>query len=71
MAGNRKLALQRKRQRISTYIPSATQARNNRLELQTRNNGKLLSALDSLLEKLQLPVAVEKSLTVMRFNEAK
>ena len=45
------------------------QARNNRLELQTRNNGKLLNCLDNLLSKLQLPVHIERALKNPLFTQ--
>ena len=48
---------------------AAIEARNNKLELQTRNNGKLLETLEWLLAKLQLSPAVERALRDLRFDD--
>ena len=48
---------------------AAIEARNNRLELQTRNNGKLLETLEWLLAKLQLSPAVERALRDLSFDD--
>ena len=49
---------------------AAIEARNNSLELQARNNAKLLAALEALLERLHLPVNVERALTSATFTSA-
>ncbi|KAK9813236.1 hypothetical protein WJX72_011232 [[Myrmecia] bisecta] len=48
---------------------AAIEARNNRLELQTRNNSKLLGALEGLLQRLMLPDATERALVQADFTE--
>ena len=50
---------------------SAMQERNNQLELQTRNNGKLLDCLDRLLDKMQLSSDTERKLRQMSFGSRK
>ncbi|KAK9820749.1 hypothetical protein WJX74_010160 [Apatococcus lobatus] len=49
---------------------AAIEARNNSLELQARNNAKLLAALETLLERLHLPQNVERALTSATFTSA-
>ena len=42
-----------------------------RLELQTRNNGKLMVALEELLTRLNLPEDIEELLQQTDFDDAK
>ena len=42
-----------------------------RLELQTRNNGKLMVALEELLERLDLPEDTQELLEQTEFEDAK
>ena len=42
-----------------------------RLELQTRNNGKLMVALEELLERLDLPEDTQDLLEQTEFDDAK
>eukprot|EP00891_Asterochloris_glomerata_P003138 jgi/Astpho2/3138/Aster-03421 len=47
---------------------AAIEARNNRLELQARNNSKLLVALEELLDRLTLPEDTEQLLVQANFD---
>lgn len=42
-----------------------------RLELQTRNNGKLMVALEELLERLDMPEDIQELLEQTDFDDAK
>ncbi|DBB03251.1 TPA: hypothetical protein ACH3X3_010647 [Trebouxia sp. C0006] len=49
---------------------AAIEARNNRLELQTRNNGKLMTALEEVLSRLDLPEDTQDLLEQTDFGDA-
>ncbi|DBA75637.1 TPA: hypothetical protein ACH3X2_009071 [Trebouxia sp. C0005] len=49
---------------------AAIEARNNRLELQTRNNGKLMAALEEVLFRLDLPQDTQDLLEQTDFDDA-
>ncbi|KAL0020987.1 hypothetical protein WJX77_003610 [Trebouxia sp. C0004] len=49
---------------------AAIEARNNRLELQTRNNGKLMAALEEVLSRLDLPEDTQDLLDQTDFDDA-
>ena len=51
--------------------PAAIEGRNNQLELHSRNNQKLLTALEGLMDRLTLPEGAERALQARDITSSK